>query len=70
MGLVPMASAFALQCSANWAMKSHMLGGNQRIEFIFTYDRNLTWNEVDSKCGNIDEMEMLISRLISVTGND
>ena len=30
----PMASALALQCSTNWAMKSHTLGAGQFIEFI------------------------------------
>ena len=41
------------------------------FEFTFTCDRNETWNEVDSNCGKfLDEMEMFISRLIPVTGND
>ena len=41
-----MASVLALQCSTNWAMKTQMLGADQLIEFIFTRDRNETWNEV------------------------
>ena len=47
-----MASALALQCSTNRAMNTHMLGADQFIEFIFTRDRNETWNEVDLNCGN------------------
>ena len=34
-----MASALALQCSTNWAMKTHILGAGQFIEFILTRDR-------------------------------
>ena len=33
-GFEPMASALALQCTTNWAMKTHMLGAGQFIEFI------------------------------------
>ena len=33
-GFEPMASALALQCSTNWAMKTHILGAGQFIEFI------------------------------------
>ena len=33
-GFEPMASALALQCSTNWAMKTYMLGAGQFIEFI------------------------------------
>ena len=33
-GFEPMASALALQCSTNWAMKTHMLGAGQFVEFI------------------------------------
>ena len=51
-----MISALALQCSTNWAMKTHMLGIEQFIEFILTRDRNETWIEVDLNCGNTDEM--------------
>ena len=42
-GFEPMASALALQWSTNWAIcweKTHMLGADQFIEFIFTRDRN------------------------------
>ncbi len=41
-----MGSALALQCFIDWAMKTQMLGANHFIEFIFTRDRNETWNEV------------------------
>ena len=33
-GFEPVASALALQCSTNWAMKTHTLGAGQFIEFI------------------------------------
>ena len=46
-GFEPMASVLAQQCFTNWAMKTHKLGGDQFIEFIFTRNRNETWNEVD-----------------------
>ena len=42
-GFEPMASALALQCSTNWAMKTHILGAGQFIEFILTRDRNIEW---------------------------
>ena len=42
-GFEPMASALALQCSTNWAMKTHILGAGQFIEFISTRDRNIEW---------------------------
>ena len=48
----PMASS--VQCSTNWAMKTHMFGADQIIESIFTCDRNETWNEVDLNCGNTE----------------
>ena len=51
-GFEPIASALALQCSTNWAMKIHMLGVDQFIEFNFTRDRNETWNEVNLNCSN------------------
>ena len=35
-----MAFTLALQCSSNWAMKTHMLRADQFLEFIFTRDRN------------------------------
>ena len=34
-----MASALALQCSTNWAMKTHILRAGQFIEFILTPDK-------------------------------
>ena len=34
MGFEPMASVLALQCYNNWAMKTHMLGAGQFVEFI------------------------------------
>ena len=57
-----MASTLALQCSTNWALKTHMLGTDQFIEFIFTRDKNETWNEVDLNCENTDEIEMRSSQ--------
>ena len=39
----PMASALALQCSTIWAMKTHILGAGQFVEFAFTGERNETW---------------------------
>ena len=33
-GFEPMASALALQCSTNWAMKTHTLGEGQFIELV------------------------------------
>ena len=42
-GFEPMASVLALQCSTNWAMKTHILGAGQFIEFILTRDRNIEW---------------------------
>ena len=33
-GFQPMASALALQCSTNWAIKNHTLGIGQFVEFI------------------------------------
>ena len=33
-GFEPKASALALQCSTNWAMKTHMLGAGQFVEII------------------------------------
>ena len=42
-GFERMASALALQCSTNWAMKTHILGAGQFIEFILTRDRNIEW---------------------------
>ena len=39
-GFEPMASALTLQCSTNWAMKTHTLGAGQFVEFILTRERN------------------------------
>ena len=41
-GFEPMASALALQCYTNWAMKTHTLGAGQFVEFILTRERNET----------------------------
>ena len=38
-------------------MKTHVLGADQFIEFIFTHDRNEMYNEVNFNCGNTDEIE-------------
>ena len=62
-GFKRMASALALRCSTNWVMKTHMLAADQFIEFVFTRDRNDTWNEVNLNCGNTDEIEMWSSEL-------
>ena len=40
-GFEPMASALALQCSTNWAMKIHTLGVRQFVEFIIPWKE---WN--------------------------
>ena len=37
-----MASALALQRSANWAKKTHTLGAGQFVEFMLTRERNET----------------------------
>ena len=47
-----MASALALQCSTNWAIKTHQLGADQFVEFILTRKRNETQNEDDMNCEN------------------
>ena len=51
-----MASALALQCSTIWAMKTHMLGEEQFIEFPFTREKNETVNEADLNRGKTDKM--------------
>ena len=58
-----MASALALQCSTIWAMKTHMLGEEQFIEFPFTREKNETVNEADLNRGKTDKMEMRSSQL-------
>lgn len=45
-GFKPRSSALALQCSANRAAKTHMLGAGQIVEYILTCERNEAWNEV------------------------
>ena len=55
MGFEPMASALALQCSTNWAVKTHTLGAGQFLEFIVPWKewnlwilcelRTYKWNE-------------------------
>ena len=48
-GFEPMASALALQYSANWAIKTYTLGAGQFVEFIITVkgmkQRTYKWNE-------------------------
>ena len=39
-GFEPMTSVLALQCSTNWAMKTHALGEGQFVEFNLTRERN------------------------------
>ena len=41
MGFEPMASALALRCSTNWAMKTSLEAG-QFVEFILTRGKNET----------------------------
>ena len=56
-GVEPVASAFALQCSISWAMKTHILEAGQFIEFINPWKEwNTEWN--DENCGNTNEMIM------------
>ena len=55
MGLEPVASAFALQCSTSWAMETHTLEAGQSIEFVnLSKEWNTEWNDVN--CGNTNEM--------------
>ena len=42
-GFESTASALALQCSTNWAIKTHTLRAGQFVEFISTRERNGTW---------------------------
>ena len=37
--LLPMASALALLCSSNWAMKTHKLGADRFFEFILPHKK-------------------------------
>ena len=53
----------AMHYQLSYSMKAHMLRADHFIEFIFTRDRNETWNEVDLNCENTDEMEMSSSQL-------
>ena len=48
-GFKPVASAFTLQCSTSWAMKTHTLRAGQfHIEFINPWKgRNTEWNDVN-----------------------
>ena len=41
-GFEPMTSVLALQCSTNWAMKTHTLGEDQFVEFNLTREKNET----------------------------
>ena len=46
-----MASALALQCSTNWAKKTHTLGAGRFVELMLTRERNETKTD-DVNCGN------------------
>ena len=43
-GFEPMASPLALQCSNNWAMKTHTLGAGQFVEFIIFMFHSLSFH--------------------------
>ena len=63
-GFELVASAFTLQCSTSWAMKTHTLEAGQFIEFINPWkDWNTEWNDVN--CRNTNEMNMWPSQLNS-----
>ena len=49
-----MASVLVVQCSTDWAKKTHTctLGAGQLAEFILTREWNETWNEDDVNCRN------------------
>ena len=54
-----MASVLVVQCSTDWAKKTHAstLGAGQFVEFIFTREWNETWNEDDVNCRNTNSNE-------------
>ena len=61
-GFEPVASAFTLQCSTSWAMKTHALEAGQFIEFINPWNEwNTEWNDVNG--GNANEMNIWKSQL-------
>ena len=60
-GFKPMASALALQCSTNWAMKTHTVGAGQFGEFIVPMRG--TRHECYVNCGHTNEMKMWSSQL-------
>lgn len=60
------ASGLELQCCTNRVTKTHMLLGNQFIEFTFTRERHETWIEVNLNYKNTDEMEMYVIILIVI----
>ena len=41
-GFEPTAPTLALECSTDWAMKTHVLGAGQFVEFISTHERKET----------------------------
>ena len=61
MGFEPMASALALQCSNNWAMKTHTLGAGQFVESIVPVKRMK--HEYYVNCGHTNEMKVWSSQL-------
>ena len=73
-GFKPMASALALQCSTNWAMKTHTLGAGQFVEFIVPVKgmkhMNIMWTadiQMKWRCDhhNCDD-HTFISKLIAI----
>ena len=61
-GFEPMAFALGLQCSTNWAMKTHTLGADQFIEFIVPV-KGMKHMNINVNCGHTNEMEMWSSQL-------
>ena len=70
-GFEPVASALALQCSTNWAMKTNMLGAGQFIELFYwviyrTRERNETY-QYYVNCGHTNEIKMWSSQLCFIS---
>ena len=55
-GFGPMASALVLQCSTNWATKTHTLGAGQFVEFIAPVKGMKHEHYVN--CGHTNEMKV------------
>ena len=61
-GFEPMASALVLQCSTNWAMKTHTLGAGKICWIHRTRERNETC-EYYVNCGHTNERKVWSSHL-------